>query len=132
MERIRTDRSLAKLAFPLILAAASACVGPVATDPRNETYRALGQEPGWSLSIANGWIDYQGHYGEKRIRVPRPDPRPSFNGRRYETERLIVDLTYSRCNDAMSGHGYEHRVVVMADGETFHGCGGERRLDWDM
>ena len=30
--------------------------------------------------------------------------------------RLVVDVTYSRCNDAMSGKGYEHRVTVTADG----------------
>jgi heat shock protein HslJ len=76
-------------------------------------------------------IDYRGDYGETRISVPRPDPRPSFNGRRYETRRLTVDVTYTRCNDGMSGHGYEHQVMVIADGKTLRGCGGERRSDWD-
>jgi uncharacterized membrane protein len=32
----------------------------------------------------------------------------------------------------MSGHGYEHKVKVIADGETYDGCGGTRRPDWDM
>jgi hypothetical protein len=36
---------------------------------------------------------------------------PSFNGLRYETARLTVDITYVRCNDAMSGHGYAHQVL---------------------
>jgi uncharacterized membrane protein len=31
----------------------------------------------------------------------------------------------------MSGHGYAHQVMVIADGETYHGCGGDRRTDWD-
>jgi uncharacterized membrane protein len=31
----------------------------------------------------------------------------------------------------MSGHGYADRVTVIADGETYSGCGGERRTDWD-
>jgi uncharacterized membrane protein len=68
----------------------------------------------------------------KKIEVPRPDPRPSFNGRRYVTSRLTVDVTYSRCNDAMSGFGFEHQVMVIADGETFKGCGGARKSEWDM
>jgi uncharacterized membrane protein len=97
-----------------------------------ESYAALGQEPGWALKIAGGRIDYTGNYGEKKISVARPEPRPSFNGRRYVTPRLTVDVTYVRCNDAMSGFGFEHQVTVMADGETYKGCGGARKKDWDM
>ena len=101
------------------------------SDPVAERYEARGQEPGWHLLIQDGRIDYTGNYGEKKIGVARPDPRPSFNGRRYVTPRLTVDVTYSRCNDAMSGFGYEHQVMVIADGETFKGCGGARKPAWD-
>jgi uncharacterized membrane protein len=115
---------------------AAACAYPAITTPAPgaaaETYRALGQEPGWTIAIAEGRIDYVGDYGETRIGVPRPEPRPSFNGRRYETPRLTLDITYARCNDAMSGHGYEHQVIVVADGRTVTGCGGQRRPDWDV
>ncbi|MDQ4088075.1 MAG: hypothetical protein M3177_08745 [Pseudomonadota bacterium] len=118
----------------LMGAFAAACAYPAITTPPPvaESYRALGQEPGWNLTIADGMIDYVGDYGETRIRVARPDPRPSINGRRYETQRLIVDINYSRCNDAMSGHGYEHQVLVIADGQSVRGCGGGRRTDWDV
>lgn len=124
-----------RLAPLLALAPLAACAvePPVpASDPTNERYEALGQEPGWHVIIHNGLIDYTGDYGEKKISVARPEPRSSFNGRRYVTPRLTVDLTYSRCNDAMSGFGYEHQVMVIADGETFKGCGGARRAEWDM
>ncbi|HEX6375599.1 MAG TPA: hypothetical protein VFZ91_07745 [Allosphingosinicella sp.] len=120
--------------LPLALLAACTPAEPPApaTDPAQEHYEARGQEPGWHLLIHAGQIDYTGNYGEKRISVARPDPRPSFNGRRYATPRLTVDLTYTRCNDAMSGFGYEHQVTVVADGETFNGCGGARKSEWDM
>jgi uncharacterized membrane protein len=121
--------------LPLALVA-TACAS---TQPREaapasamERYEALGQEPGWQVLIHDGRIDYSGDYGKKKVSVARPDPRPSFNGRRYVTPRLTVDVTYSRCNDAMSGHGYEHQVMVIADGETFKGCGGARKADWDL
>jgi len=142
-ERKRTTNAVAFMGRLSIFAAlapalaASACAYPVLTEPGNPTdpalehYTARGQEPGWLLTIHEGRMDYVGNYGEVRITVPRPDPRPSFNGRRYETQRLIVDVTYSRCNDAMSGHGYEHQVMVIADGRTFRGCGGRRRAEWD-
>jgi uncharacterized membrane protein len=97
-----------------------------------ESYYALGQEPGWALKIASGRLDYSGNYGDKKINVARPEPKPSPNGRRYATERLTVDITYARCNDAMSGFGFEHQVTVTADGETFKGCGGARKKEWDM
>jgi uncharacterized membrane protein len=115
----------------LLLIAACMAPAPPAAGPAAETYLARGQEPGWTVTIANGWIDYVGNYGEKRISVARPDPRTTFNGHRYETARLIVDVTHGRCNDAMSGHGYSDQVSVTADGETYRGCGGERRTDWD-
>lgn len=108
---------------------AKAAPGPAAAQ---ESYAALGQEPGWALKIGGGRIDYTGNYGEKKIEVARPDPRPSFNGRRYVTPRLTVDITYVRCNDAMSGFGFEHQVMVIADGETYKGCGGARKKEWDM
>jgi uncharacterized membrane protein len=124
-----------KAAVPLALLAA-ACVPkpapPPPSDPGAERYEARGQEPGWHLLIHDGRIDYTGNYGDKTITVVRPEPRPSFNGRRYVTPRLTVDVTYVRCNDAMSGFGFEHQVMVIADGETFKGCGGERKTAWDM
>jgi uncharacterized membrane protein len=97
-----------------------------------ESYAARGQEPGWALTIAKGRIDYQGNYGEKHIHVAAPEPQPVANGRRYVTKRLTVAIAYERCNDAMSGFGFEHKVKVIADGETYDGCGGPRRTDWDM
>lgn len=117
---------MAKLSWTALLLAGCA------TAPSPETYRAIGQEPGWTLSIANGRMLYLGDYGETRIEVPAPAPRTSFNGHRYETPRLTVDLTHGRCNDAMSGVAYADQVLVIADGRSVRGCGGERRPEWDM
>jgi uncharacterized membrane protein len=123
----------AALFLPLLAAACVPREGARPTvDSAPERYEARGQEPGWHLLIHGGRIDYTGNYGAKKIEVARPDPRPSFNGRRYVTERLTVDVTYSRCNDAMSGFGFEHQVMVIADGETYRGCGGERKREWDL
>ena len=117
----------------ILLACLAGCV-PLpksGADSTQERYSARGQEPGWALTIAGGRIDYFGNYGETRINVPRPDPRTTFNGHRYETKRLIMDVTHGRCNDAMSGKGFSDHVTVIAEGRTYKGCGGERRPDWD-
>lgn len=108
---------------------AAAAPAPISS---GESYAALGQEPGWVLKIAGGRIDYTGNYGAKKIDVGRPDPEPMPNGRRYATPRLTVNITYTRCNDGMSGFGFEHQVTIVADGETYTGCGGVRKPEWDM
>jgi heat shock protein HslJ len=123
---------------PILLVAglAAGCTAPGLSSsppaPAAARYRALGQEPGWSLVIEHGTISYVGDYGDVRITVPAPSPRTSFNGHRYEAGRLTVDITHSLCNDAMSGRAFADRVMVIADGRTVHGCGGERRPDKDM
>jgi uncharacterized membrane protein len=113
-------------------AAPGAPGAPPPAYPAQERYEARGQEPGWLLLIHDGRIDYNGEYGQTKISVSRPDPRPSFNGRRYVTPRLTVDVTYVRCNDGMSGRGYEHQVTVSGEGKTVKGCGGARKPEWDM
>jgi uncharacterized membrane protein len=120
-----------------MLAFCAACAYPAISnpppqDPGLERYEARGNEPGWNLRIHDRKIDYVGNYGDTRITVDRPDPSPSLNGRRYQAPRLTVDITYSRCNDDMSGHGYEHQVLVTADGQSYRGCGGPRHADWDI
>jgi uncharacterized membrane protein len=131
VEEILMIRSLL-LSGALLAAACAASDAPRPSSPSAERYEARGQEPGWHLLIQRGRIDFTGNYGEKKISVARPDPRPSINGLRYVTSRLTVDVTYSRCNDAMSGFGFEHQVMVTADGETYDGCGGGRKREWDM
>ena len=124
-----------KPALLLACLAAAACTVPAPPVPSpspGESYRALGQEPGWNLTIANGRIDYVGDYGETRINVPAPEPITAINGHIYQTPRLQVHISHGRCNDVMSGHGYTDNVMVIADGKTVRGCGGERRSDWDM
>jgi uncharacterized membrane protein len=121
----------------VMAAAAAACAYPAVTTPppvhsAGERYEARGNEPGWHLLIQNGRIEYVGDGGVKKISIDRPAPGASFNGRRYETPRLAVDISYSRCNDDFSGRGYEHQVTILADGEALHGCGGKRRADWDV
>jgi|GEM_PF-2262027 len=118
-----------------MFAAAAAFAYPAMTTPApgpiEEHYQARGQEPGWHLRIHNGRLDYRGDDGSVRITELRREPSATPNGRRYETERLKVEIIQARCNDATSGEGYTNRVTVSADGQVLRGCGGQRRSDWD-
>ena len=106
------------------------------TPPVSETYDARGSRsvwtPGWQVRIVNGRILYAGDNQEQRIEVARPEPVVRPNGHRYVTAQLAVDVAYERCNDALSGAGYEHRVTVTVGQRDVRGCGGARRTDWDI
>ena len=108
------------IAFALLCTTACATTPP---GPATETYRATGTEPFWSVTIANGRMTYEAADGPT-LTLPRPEPRTSFNGHRYETSRLTIDVTHAECSDGMSDRRYPDRVMVMVDGKTLHGCGG--------
>ncbi len=116
---------------PALFLALTACLQqpaaetlPPATEAADDVYKAIGTEPGWLLEIDAEQIRYLGDYGETRITVATPQARPSFNGTRYVSDLLTVDITKSICNDGMSDRRYADRVTVSADGNTVSGCGG--------
>lgn len=119
-------------AVPFLLAAGCMTAAPSA----EQSYRALGQEPGWTLEIGAERISYAGDYGETRIALPTPMSRPTYNGHRYDTgpgaHRLQVDVTHTLCHDGMSGRAFADSVIVVADGKEVQGCGGARVPGKDM
>lgn len=116
-------RFLSLLALPLGLAACTA-IPPQSPGARPEAYMALGTEPGWTLEITPGLLNYTGDYGDTRILEPNPGARPIFNGERYAGKRLAVDITHVECSDGMSDRRYRDSVTVTADAKTVKGCGG--------
>ena len=119
------SRNVTLLALTLPVLAACQTMSP-SDEPTtaDQVYIARGNEPGWILRIYSKTIDYQGDYGETKINIPAPEGRPSFNGMRYVTDRLTVDVTYASCTDDMSGKRFADTVTVMADGKQVKGCGG--------
>ena len=120
-----------RIALPaLSLLALAACVPAAETPPQTPgdtpaaAYMALGTEPGWTLEITPSRLNYDGDYGDTKIVVANPGARPSFNGERYVTPRLTVDITHGECSDGMSDRRYRDTVTVTADGKTVKGCGG--------
>jgi uncharacterized membrane protein len=112
-----------------MLVAITGCAVSRPVEPK-ESYRAMGQEPGWSLQIGNGRLLYTGDYGETTIDLPAPSPQPIANGRRYaamgQGHRIIADIIHTLCHDGMSGHAYSDTVRLVADGNALQGCGGQR------
>lgn len=119
------------LIFALAALPLAACVptavdtaSPVAPVEGERPYMAIGTEPGWTLEITGATLKYDGDYGDTRINVANPGARPRFNGSRYVTDRMSVDITHSVCSDGMSDRLYTDTVTVITDGKTVKGCGG--------
>jgi uncharacterized membrane protein len=120
------------LAPTLLVAGCARADDAVPDGPPQVEYSALGQEPGWALRIDRERIVYTGDYGDTRIAVARPLAVATPTGSRFATARLTVDIAPGRCNDVMSGRGFEDNVIVTAGGRTVRGCGGARVVEFDM
>jgi len=108
--------------LPLLLAGC-ATAGMEPLPPPSATYRALGTEPFWSMTIADGRMTYAAADG-LGFSVPAPARRPDQNGYRYETRRLTLAITHRQCSDGMSDRTYPDTVTAIVDGRSLRGCGG--------
>jgi heat shock protein HslJ len=110
--------SLAALSCALLAAVSTAA------QSASETYRALGTEPFWSLTIDSRTIRYQPMEG-RVVTMRTPQPVSGFNGRRYVTHAITVRIAHVECSDGMSDRTYRDTVTVNVGGRTLKGCGGE-------
>ncbi|HVL78884.1 MAG TPA: META domain-containing protein [Sphingomicrobium sp.] len=92
--------------------------------PPAAPYRALGQEPGWTLIIDDRELTFIGQDGNQ-VRQSLTQPVPATAGRTYRTQRIQATISQTGCTDTMSGQVYSDRVTVIVDGRRFEGCGGE-------
>lgn len=100
---------------------------------RGVEFRAIGQEPGWSLGIdEDGMIEYAGDYGQTRVSVPTPEAvrdtvaRSTTYTVRTASHNVAIAIREEPCSDVMSGEAFTHAVTVRVDGKEVRGCG--RRL----
>lgn len=86
-------------------------------------YKAVGNEPGWSLTVRAARMDYAGDYGEVNIAEPTPPDFRAAHGT-YRSGKLRMTISAGPCSDGMSDLTYRQTVRVTADGRTVSGCGG--------
>jgi len=88
-----------------------------------ETYRALGTEPFWSITIANGRMTYSTPDGGFSVAAPRG--QELGDGRLWETRRIRLQASNGECSDGMSDRTYSQTVRAVVDGRALEGCGGD-------
>lgn len=95
-----------------------------AMEKEESTYRALGTEPFWAITILRGTATLT-RPGRSPLTLPvvRTDDRRAI---RYGGEGLTIALTPGPCSDGMSDALYaDHVQIAFAEG-TLKGCGGPR------
>lgn len=94
-------------------------------------FRAIGQEPGWTLDIhRERWLRLTADYGALQVLFPASAPRISpgpphtetWNARSGNLELHAV-IIETDCTDVMSGERFSHTVTVRFDGRELAGCG---------
>ena len=100
----------------------SACLSHPPPSPA--PYRAIGQEPGWTLVIDERDLTFI-PAGGQLVRQPKPQVIIGVAGEIYQTPRIGVNIVHAPCSDVMPGQGYADRVQVDVDGKRYEGCGGD-------
>jgi len=91
--------------------------------PVTEPYRALGSDPAWTLTIADGRMTYE-TADRAPIVVVTPRQTNDEGIINYDTRALDVSVMPVACTDRSTGKRYAHSVYLTVGREERIGCGG--------
>lgn len=102
---------------------------PPADSALTPAFRALGQEPGWSLTIFPDRLWFVGNYGRRPLAFPLP--KPSGDSTSFRTtyqahthaHAVRIAVRDTSCSDTMSGEKFPYAVSVTLNDTTYTGCG---------
>ena len=92
-------------------------------------FRAVGNEPGWSLELGEDLLALETDYGASRyeFRTPQADVTVDAKLTRYQVtengQEFLLELKGQRCTDTMSGETFPTRVSATLNGRVLRGCG---------
>ena len=93
-------------------------------------YRAVGNEPGWSLEIThNQTTVFISHYGQDRYEFETSKPlidtaaHTSEYQLKNNAHTLSITLSAKPCADTMSDRSFSSTVSIRLDNKKFIGCG---------
>ncbi|SHM58962.1 Membrane-bound lysozyme-inhibitor of c-type lysozyme [Roseovarius litoreus] len=93
----------------------------------DETYRARGNEPGWTVTLGDETIEVVADYGELTRSAPRPEVEVAPGAYVFDMPQIAARLTLEDriCRDDATGMPYPHRAVLVLDDRELRGCGGD-------
>ena len=103
---------------------------------RGVDFRAVGNEPGWTIEIRHdSHILYVGDYGQTRVLFSKPQLETQGEHTTYlasnGTKELRVEITDELCTDTMKGDTFSAKVTISYAGNIFRGCGNSLVSDWE-
>ncbi|MEO5773138.1 MAG: hypothetical protein ABIQ32_03335 [Sphingomicrobium sp.] len=97
---------------------------PITPNPPGGTYRAVGTEPFWSLTVDDQRMVFTDPNTNAVVTERTPSAIIGIAGEIYQTPRINLNIVHARCSDGMSDRVYPDKVQVTVDGRQFNGCGG--------
>ncbi len=99
-------------------------------DPAGVSFTGQGNEPGWTVTVADGQIALVTDYGEHQITraataASRTDASRSVTVTDNGAPLIIVTQTFEPCRDDMSGELFPYMVEVQYGERKLTGCGGK-------
>jgi len=94
---------------------------------RGIAFRAIGNEPGWSVEVEKGEspaLHATLDYGDRGLVVARARPAGlGFTGKAADGTAVTLEIQRTRCQDGMSGEAFEATARLVAGDKTYRGCG---------
>ncbi len=103
---------------------------------RGVDFRAVGNEPGWSVEIRHdSHILFVGQYGNERVLMTEPvsstEGEVSIYSASNGLNEMKVEIVDEPCTDTMAGDNFASQVTVTYAGKTYQGCGATLTSDWE-
>ncbi|MFU8777300.1 MAG: META domain-containing protein [Roseovarius sp.] len=97
-----------------------------ALPPAKQTYRAGGNEPGWSVILSNGTAEITADYGAISHSLQRPEVQVLPGSYVFDMPEIAAQLTIREgiCRDDATGMPHPDAALLQMDGREFRGCGG--------
>lgn len=96
---------------------------------RGMDFRAVGNEPGWTLELGPDRSVLVTDYGNTRFEfaTPKPDVDAQDMTAVYRVTvdgtDIVIRTTFESCMDSMDGSQYSHRVEIQVGDDRLLGCG---------
>ena len=101
---------------------------------RGVNFRAIGQQPAWSLEIQHERnMLLVTDFGSRRLLAATPEPVFDGEIERYQVpaDDLQVEIRPAHCTDSVTGASFTHKVTVTVAGQRYQGCGLSLEPRWE-
>lgn len=145
---MRRRPGIATVVGGLLLGLAACAPGPATTAPEDTTapeasyegsdapwdaarragagFRAVGNEPGWTVEVYPDSLVFVTSYGREHYRFPdytANAAEPFVYEASADGHAISVTLADTPCQDTMSGMPFDTTVTIVFDEQTLRGCG---------